>query len=107
MKQFFVYLMASRRNGTLHAGVTSDMERRAWEHREGAVAGFTKEHGVKRLVWFQAFDDAESAIRREKQIKKWNRDWKKRLIEESNPDWHDLYPGLLGRPQGGSPPARG
>jgi putative endonuclease len=94
MKQFYVYVMASRPHGTIYVGVTSDLERRAWEHRQGAISGFTKTYGVKSLVWFETFDDAAGAIRREKQIKKWNRAWKRRLIEESNPDWHDLAPGL-------------
>jgi putative endonuclease len=92
---FYVYLLASRPNGVLYVGVTSDLLKRAWEHREGVVAGFTKRYNVKRLVWFEAHVSAESAITREKQIKKWNRAWKIVLIEKANPGWEDLYPSLL------------
>jgi len=90
-KNFAVYILASRRNGTLYIGVTSDLPKRAWEHREGVVEGFTKEYGVKTLVWFEMHENAESAIIREKRLKKWNRAWKLRLIEEGNPEWKDLY----------------
>jgi putative endonuclease len=90
-KLFAVYILASRRNGTLYVGVTSHLAKRVWEHKEGFVDGFSKEHGVKLLVWYELHDTAESAIRREKQIKKWNRAWKLRLIEEANPYWNDLY----------------
>lgn len=85
-----VYILASRRNGTLYTGVTSRMIQRIHEHREGTVPGFTREHGVKRLVWFEQHSTMEHAIVREKRIKKWNRAWKLRLIEESNPQWRDL-----------------
>jgi len=90
-KQFAVYMMASRRNGTLYIGVTSNLPKRVWEHREGVVAGFTAEYGVKSLVWYELHDDAEAAILREKQIKKWNRAWKLKLIEGRNPRWSDLF----------------
>ena len=90
-KNFFVYILASRIGGTLYIGVTSDLVRRVFEHREKFVRGFTKEYDVHRLVYFEQFDDAENAIRREKRLKKWNRAWKIRLIEESNPNWIDLY----------------
>jgi putative endonuclease len=90
-RQFAVYILASRRNGTLYIGVTSDLARRVWEHKQGFVQGFTREHGVETLVWFELHDSAESAITREKQLKKWNRAWKVRLIEEANPYWNDLY----------------
>jgi putative endonuclease len=90
-KLFAVYILASHRNGTLYVGVTSHLAKRVWEHKEGFVDGFSKEHGVKLLVWYELHDTAESAIRREKQIKKWNRAWKLRLIEEANPYWNDLY----------------
>ncbi len=90
-KAFYVYLMTSGRNGTLYVGVTSNLIKRVWEHKEGVVEGFTKEYGVKELVWYEMHDSAETAISREKQIKKWNRAWKIRLIEEMNPYWHDLY----------------
>jgi putative endonuclease len=94
----YVYILASERNGTLYVGVTSDLIRRVWEHREGAVPGFTSKYGVKSLVWFEQHDDIESAIRREKAIKKWRRAWKLSLIEETNPDWRDLYETLTGSP---------
>ena len=90
-KLFAAYIMASKRNGTLYIGVTSDLPKRVWEHREGVVDGFTKEYGAKTLVWYEAHDNAESAITREKQLKKWNRIWKLRLIEEKNPEWRDLF----------------
>ena len=93
-KAYYVYLLASRRNGTLYVGITADLTRRVWEHREGFVDGFTKEHGIKTLVWFEQHATSESAITREKQIKKWNRAWKVELIERENPYWNDLYPDL-------------
>jgi putative endonuclease len=88
---YYVYLLASRKHGTLYLGVTNDLVRRGFEHRSGAVAGFTARYGVKRLVWFEAHDDIEAAILREKKIKKWQRDWKIALIEADNPDWLDLW----------------
>ena len=87
--------MASRRNGTLYVGVTNDLIRRVHEHKTDAVEGFTKQYGVHDLVYYEQTGDIESAIGREKQIKKWNRSWKKRLIEEFNPDWNDLYNSLI------------
>ena len=95
-KAFCVYMLASGRNGTLYVGVTSDLVKRAWQHNEGVVAGFTKEYDVKRLVWYEQHGNAESAITREKQVKKWNRAWKIRLIEEINPYWIDLYGEITG-----------
>jgi putative endonuclease len=86
--------MASGRNGTLYLGVTSNLPKRTWEHRESVVAGFTSRYEVKTLVWYELHDDAQAAIVREKQIKKWNRAWKLRLIEEVNPHWEDLYPKI-------------
>ena len=85
-----VYILASARNGTLYIGVTSDLLARIHQHREEIMGGFTAKHGVKLLVWFEMHDEMESAITREKQLKKWNREWKLRLIEESNPQWKDL-----------------
>lgn len=82
--------MTNRKNGTLYVGVTSDLSQRIWQHREGVVEGFTSRYGVDRLMWFELHGTMESAIRREKQIKKWNRGWKIRLIEDSNPDWRDI-----------------
>ena len=94
-KHFFVYMMASQRNGTIYIGVTADLPSRAYIHREGLVDGFTRRYGVHRLVWYEWLETAEPAIRREKQLKKWNRAWKIRLIEEMNPRWDDLYPTLF------------
>lgn len=86
----YVYILASGRRGTLYVGVTSDLERRMHEHREGLLPGFTKRHGVDHLVWFETYDRIEDAIGRERRLKKWNRDWKLNLIEAENPDWADL-----------------
>jgi putative endonuclease len=91
-----VYILASRRYGTLYTGVTSDLARRVDEHRRGLIPGFTREYGVKRLVLVEAFDDIGDAIVREKHIKKWRRDWKIELIERDNPMWDDLAVSLLG-----------
>lgn len=88
---FYVYLLASQRNGTLYVGVTNDLVRRVWEHKNDFTEGFTKKYGVHLLVWYDVAESAEAAITREKQIKKWNRAWKLRLIEEKNPEWKDLY----------------
>lgn len=88
---YYVYLMASRRNGTLYLGVTNNLVRRVYEHKNKVVPGFTSRYGVDRLVWFECYDDPENAIAREKDIKKWRRAWKLRLIEQMNPDWRDLY----------------
>jgi putative endonuclease len=90
-KIFAVYILASRRNGTLYVGVTSDLPKRIWQHREGLADGSTKEYGVKTLVWYEVHGSAASAITREKRLKKWNRLWKLRLIEERNPEWSDLF----------------
>ena len=92
----FVYILASKRNGTLYVGVTNDLIRRVYEHREGLAEGFSKENFVKHLVYFEQLDTSEAAITREKQIKKWNRNWKIELIEKTNPDWIDLYDTLNG-----------
>jgi putative endonuclease len=90
-----VYIMASRRRGTLYVGVTSDLPRRAWEHREGVAEGFTKRYSVKTLVWFELHGTMESAIAREKQIKEWRRLWKVQLIETTNPTWRDLFGEIM------------
>lgn len=92
---YFVYILASKRNGTLYTGVTNDLVRRVYEHKNGLIDGFTKEHEMKELVYFEIFDDPENAIRREKSIKRWKRDWKKELIEAGNPLWKDLYSSIL------------
>ena len=94
----YVYILASKRNGTLYVGITSDLVRRVWEHREGATPGFTSKYDVKLLVWYERHDEIESAILREKAIKKWRRAWKLSLIEETNPTWQDLYETLTGSP---------
>lgn len=94
MKPFYVYILASKRNGTLYTGSTDDLSRRVWEHREKIRKGFTSRYDVDRLVWFEAHETREGALTRERQVKKWNRAWKLRLIEETNPDWNDLYETL-------------
>ena len=91
-----VYLLASQRNGTLYIGVTSNLIQRIWQHREGLAEGFTKKYRVKTLVWYEQHATMESAIAREKKKKKWNRAWKLRLIEETNPQWRDLWPEING-----------
>ena len=91
----YVYIMASRLNGTIYTGVTSDLARRAYQHRNGLLGDFTARYGCKLLVWFEAHEDLQDARARELQIKKWKRDWKLELIERANPDWTDLYPALL------------
>jgi putative endonuclease len=93
---YYTYLLASQPHGTLYVGVTNDLIRRVHEHKSDLVEGFTKRYGVHTLVWWESSESIESAIRREKQIKKWKRAWKISLIEKDNPRWADLYPGLLG-----------
>ena len=88
---FYVYILASKKHGTLYIGVTSDIVRRVYEHKTKAVPGFTTKYGVDKLVLFEFYDDAAAAIAREKELKKWRRDWKTRLIEEQKPNWDDLY----------------
>lgn len=88
---YYVYILASQRNGTLYVGVTSDLPKRIWEHKNDFVEGFTKTHHVKALVYYEAHDDIHEAILREKRLKRWERNWKLELIEKSNPDWKDLY----------------
>ena len=94
-KHGYVYIMASGRNGTLYIGVTSNLLKRVWEHREGIAEGFTSRYGCKMLVWFEMHDRVDDAIRREKQMKEWRRAWKLRQIEATNPDWHDFFPTLM------------
>jgi len=89
-RTYYVYILASKRNGTLYIGVTRDLARRAWEHREEMIEGFTKKYGVKRLVYFETFDDVYAAIVREKRLKKYKREWKMNLIEANNLEWNDL-----------------
>jgi len=90
-RAFYVYILASRRNGTLYVGVTGDLARRVYEHREALTKGFTTRHGVKMLVWYTDFPTADEAITSEKRIKRWRRAWKLELIEKMNPQWLDLY----------------
>jgi putative endonuclease len=87
---FFVYILAGKRNGTLYVGMTDDLVKRVWQHRNGIIPGFTKQYGIKLLVWYETYDSRESAFARERQIKKWNRAWKLELIEKENPTWRDL-----------------
>jgi putative endonuclease len=94
-RQPCVYVLASRRNGTLYTGVTSNLIKRVWQHKNNQVEGFTSKYGVYTLVWFEIHESMESAIRREKAIKKWKRSWKIKMIEERNSCWRDLYPDLL------------
>ena len=94
-KQPCVYILASRRNGTLYVGVTSDLVKRVWEHRNDVIPGFTLRYGVHTLVWFEQHETMESAISREKAIKEWKRRWKLELIEQMNPNWRDLYQGIV------------
>jgi len=95
--RYFVYMLASRPQGTLYVGVTNDLARRVTEHKEGLVEGFTKRYGVDKLVWFEEFGEIQEAIAKEKRLKRWRRDWKRSLIEADNPHWVDLYPALVGR----------
>ena len=92
---YYVYLLASQRNGTLYTGVTNDLMRRVWEHKNGYVKGFTYDYNVRRLVWFELHQDIHEAIAREKRIKRWRRKWKLDLIEEKNPAWRDLYEDMI------------
>ena len=96
MKYPAVYMLASQRNGTLYIGVTSDLIKRVWQHREGFADGFTKQYGVKTLVWYEQHATMDSAISKEKAMKKWLRKWKLSTIEKSNPEWRDLWPEIIG-----------
>ncbi len=90
-KQYFVYIMAKGRNSTFYVGMTSDLPKRVWEHKNGIADGFTKKYGIKNVGYFEVFNDPENAIKREKRLKKWTRAWKMKTIEEMNPNWKDLY----------------
>ncbi|MCF6318383.1 MAG: GIY-YIG nuclease family protein [Proteobacteria bacterium] len=94
-KQPCVYILGSKKNGTLYIGVTSDLVKRIWQHKNKQVRGFSEKYDVNNLVYFEQYEDMISAITREKQIKKWNRQWKINLIEKGNPDWNDLWPEIL------------
>jgi putative endonuclease len=91
---YYVYILASRRDGAIYVGITNDLVRRVYEHRIKAVPGFTTKYNITRLVWFEIYDDPVSAISREKELKKWKRDWKVQLIEKDNPDWDNLYESI-------------
>jgi putative endonuclease len=93
---FYVYLLASQKRGTLYLGITNDLVRRVYQHKEKLLPGFTSRYDVRRLVWCEVYDDPVNAIEREKEIKKWRRAWKIALIEKDNPDWRDLYPEITG-----------
>jgi len=93
--QYYVYMLASKRNGTLYVGVTNDLMRRVWEHKNGYVKGFTHDYNVRRLVWFELHQDIHEAIAREKRIKRWRRKWKLAQIEDENPAWRDLYEDMI------------
>lgn len=94
-KKGYVYIVTNKRNGTLYIGVTSNLVQRIWQHKEGITDGFTKKYDCKILVWYKEFDAIETAIQREKQMKIWKRLWKLREIEDMNPDWNDLFEGLI------------
>lgn len=91
----YVYILASKKNGTLYIGVTTDLKKRVWQHKNKEIEGFTKKYGVDKLVYFEPYDEYWEAANREKRLKKWNRSWKIELIEMQNPDWNDLYDGLF------------
>ena len=93
-RQYHVYILANRPYGTLYVGVTNDLIRRSWEHKSGFVKGFSREHGLHRLVWYEVHSTAYAAITREKLIKKWHRDWKVNLVQTMNPEWKDLYAAI-------------
>ncbi len=97
-RRYYVYILASKRNGTLYIGVTNNVARRVWEHRRGLVEGFTKTYDVHRLVYWESFARPIDAIQREKRLKKWNRAWKIQLIESANPEWKDLYETVMHMP---------
>ena len=94
-KQPAVYILASKRNGTLYIGVTSDLVKRVWEHKNNKADGFTQRYNVHQLVWYELHDNMESAITREKRLKEWKRKWKLNLIEDKNPNWKDLYQSII------------
>ena len=95
MKLPCVYILASKRNGTLYIGVTSNLVQRVWQHRNDLIDGFTRQYGVHRLVWYETHPTMEAAIIQERRLKKWNRAWKINLIQSSNPTWRDLYPEII------------
>ena len=94
-KQYYVYILASRKNGTLYIGITSNLVKRIWEHKEKVVKGFSSKYDVNKLVYYKIFDDPENAIKREKRLKEYKRQWKIDLIEKDNPEWKDLYEEIV------------
>jgi putative endonuclease len=97
-RQYCVYILTTRKNTVLYTGVTSDLLKRIYEHKEDVIEGFTKRYSVHKLVHYEVYNDVQEAIKREKNIKKWNRDWKIELIEKNNPEWRDLYDDICGVP---------
>ncbi|MCJ7553100.1 MAG: GIY-YIG nuclease family protein [Ignavibacteriaceae bacterium] len=95
IKQYYVYILANKRNGTIYIGVTNNLKRRVGEHKEDIIEDFTKKYRIHNLVYFESYNDIKDALTREKRLKKWNREWKIKLIEEMNPDWCDLYNDLF------------
>ncbi|MBN2240261.1 MAG: GIY-YIG nuclease family protein [Dehalococcoidales bacterium] len=95
MDSYYVYILASKRNGTLYTGMTSDLIQRVYTHKNDFADGFTKRYGVHMLVYFEQWEDREGALKREKQIKEWKRKWKLELIEKNNPEWNDLYDQII------------
>jgi len=95
MKQFYVYIMTNKENGTLYIGVTSNLPKRVWEHKDKLVEGFSKKYGLYRLVYYEIFPDAESAFKRETELKNWKRAWKLKLINQFNPEWRDLSGNII------------
>ncbi len=93
--QYYVYILTNKKQGTLYIGVTNDLVRRIWEHKNHVVEGFTEKYKLGRLVYYEETDNVESAIQREKQLKNWHRPWKITLIEKNNPEWNDLYAGII------------
>ena len=95
MKEYYVYIMSSKRNGTLYTGVTSDLIKRVWQHKSGETKGFTSKYKVNQLVYYEIHSDIMEAIKREKNIQAWKRNWKLQLIEKNNPNWNDLYGSIV------------
>ena len=93
-RKFYVYILAKARNSTFYVGMTSDLPKRIWQHKNEVADGFTKDYGIKTLVYYEIFDNSENAIKREKRLKKWPREWKMKVIEQMNPNWNDLYETL-------------
>lgn len=91
MKNYFVYILANKKDGTIYIGVTNNLEKRVYEHKRGVIEGFTKKYGIHNLVYLEETNDVNAALQREKQLKKWNRKWKIQLIEKENPEWRDIY----------------